>query len=195
MRLASAVMLAVVSLLAMPAEATVLCYTGDGSGAVGELTASASAKLLEAASQAMLAFRGLRESGAAFGEHKRRATDLLESAVADYRRAQSMAEELGRLDTFLRARPFEQLRLVFGITPGSLNATRWEAFAAMARRSKAPAAEIIGVCVNGAESLKAGLAAIGADTSPAQLRRALNAWFLVISHGGLASDAFDPTIR
>lgn len=195
MRLEWVVTVALVLLLAAPAGATVLCHTGEGSGAAAELTARGSAKLLEAAAEAMLAYRSIREPGAAFAEHRRRAGELLEAAAAEYRRAQVSSEDLARLDTFLRSRPFEQLRPAFGITAGTLNAVRWDAIAAMARKSPAPASELIAVCVTGADTLRAALAALGPDLSPAQLRRALNAWFLVISHGGLASDAFDPAIR
>jgi hypothetical protein len=182
-------------LTAAPATATVLCHTGTASGAPGAATASASAKMLEAASQAILAYRALAVAAPTSAEHRQRASELLDAALADYRQAQAPSDDLARVDDFLRARPFEQLRLSFGITPGTLNALRWDAIAATARKSSAPASELIAVCVTGAESLKAALGAVGRDTPPAQLRRAVTTWLLVVSHGSLVSDAFDASVR
>jgi hypothetical protein len=189
------VMAVILLFVVRPAAATALCHTGAASGALGVKTASASAKVLEAASQAMLAYRALAESTTTFSEHRKRASELLDAAMADYRQARSMDEELARVDEFLRTRPFEQLRLSFGITPGSLNAIRWDAIASAARKSPAPASELIGVCLAGVENLKLVLGSVSVDTSPAQLRRAINAWALFLTHGGLVSDAFDVSIR
>ena len=51
------------------------------------------------------------------------------------------------------------------------------------------------MCVAGAESLKATMADLKAGTPPSMRRRAAYAWFLVVTHGGLVSDAFDTSVR
>jgi len=190
--------LAAVTLLvsAAPVAAATMCHTaGAASTRLAELTARASARMLEASSQALLALKALEEQGEAFGEHRRRATALLDEALGDYRQALALPDDLARGDAFLKARPFERLRLTLGITPGTLNAVRWEAIARTARQSRTPTADLLGVCVAGAESLKATLAGLGPTTAPSMVRRAGYAWMLVLTHGGLVSDALDDTVR
>ena len=192
-----AVALVVATLVsAAPAVAATMCHTGGAATErLATLTARASSSFLEASSQALLALKALDDSSSAFTDHRARASSLLDAAAADYRQALALADDLPPGDEFLRARPFERLRLTFGVAPGTLSGTRWEALAKIARESRKPTADLIAVCVAGAESLKATMADLKAGTPPSMRRRAAYAWFLVVTHGGLVSDAFDTSVR
>lgn len=181
---------------AAPAAAATMCHTsGAATERLGTLTARASARFLEASSQALLALKALDESSTVFAERRARTLTLLDEAIAEYRQALALADDLPRGDEFLRARPFERLRATFGVTPGTLNAVRWEAIVKAARESRTPTADLIGVCIAGAESLKATMAGLKPDTPPSMTRRSAYAWLLVVTHGGLVSDAFDTSVR
>jgi hypothetical protein len=179
-----------------PAVGATMCHTaGAAPERLATATAGASSKFLEATSHALLTLKAVEEASAAFADHRRRATSALDAAVAAYRRALTFPEDLQRADAFLKARAFERLRLSFGITQGSLNGVRWETIARIARESSTPSADLIGVCVTGAQSLKATLNDLKLDTPPSMTRRLGYAWFLVLTHGGLVSDAFDASVE
>jgi hypothetical protein len=120
---------------------------------------------------------------------------MLDDAARAYKDALTQTAELQRADAFLKNRPFDRLRSAFGITPGTLNETRWDIIVKTAQASKAPTTELLGVCVAGAETLKHTMSTITSDTTPAMLRRALTSWFSVLSHGALVSDVFDSLVR
>jgi len=182
--------------LAAPAVAATMCHTaGASTERLAALTGRASGKFLQAASHGMLAVKALEDSPTAFPEQRARVTELLDAAIADHREALATGDDLKRVDEFLRAREFARLRLTFGITPGTLNATRWETIARIARDSRTPTADLIGVCVAGAEMLKSTIADLKPDARPSMIRRATYAWFLVLTHGGLVSDALDAAVR
>jgi len=186
----------VVLAAAAPASAALMCHAAGGSSdRLAAVTARASATFLEAASQAMLAYRALETASTSFVEHRERTTALLDAAIAAYREALALTDDLARADEFLRARPFERLRVTFGISPGSLSAVRWEIIARTARTARTPAADLLGVCVAGAETLKATLGEVKPETATAQIRRSAVTWTQVLTHGGLVSDAFDPSVR
>jgi hypothetical protein len=188
--------LALVAVLASPAAAAMMCHlNGAATERLGSLTAGASAKFLEASSQALLVYKALEESAPVFGESRARTLELLDATIAEYRKALELKDDLVRADEFIKARPFERLRVTFGITPGSLSAMRWEAMARMARTSHTQTADLIGICLGGAQSLKATIAQLKPDMSPAQARRSAIAWIMVLSHGALVSDAFDSSVR
>jgi hypothetical protein len=173
-----------------------MCNTDKAaSEALGKTTAMASAKFLEAASEAFLAFKAIEARSGSADAHATNAVTLLHEAVRAYGAALSLSEDLAQADGFLRDRPFEKLQRVLGITPGTLNHTRWELITKTARESKTAAADLIRVCVAGAESLKSVTARVKPDTHPTQLRRAAYAWHLVLMHGSLVSDAFDASVR
>ena len=173
-----------------------MCHTaGAGSERLGAATASASAKFLEATSHAMLTLKAVEESSPSYADHRKRATASLDAAIAGYRRALTFADDVQRTDAFLRARGFDRLRVTFGITQGTLNAVRWEAIARAARESSTPSADLIGICVTGAQSLRATLNDLKPDVSPSMTRRLGYAWLLVLTHGGLVSDAFDSSVE
>jgi len=165
------------------------------SDALAARTAQGSAKLLEAASRAFLALGAADVSRDGFDDHRTASLKLLDDAARAFKDALTQTAELQRADAFLRNRPFDRLRSAFGITPGTLNETRWDIIVKTAQASKAPATELLGVCVAGAETLKYTMSTITPDTTPAMLRRALTSWFSVLSHGALVSDAFDSQVR
>jgi len=103
--------------------------------------------------------------------------------------------ELQRADTFLKNRAFDRLQAAFGITPGTLNHTRWEIIVKTAQTSKTPTAELLSVCVAGAETLKYTMSTVTLGTPASMLRRASTTWFSVLSHGALVSDALDSLVR
>src|SRR5262245_23792902 len=195
--LALAGVMATPPLVSPPAAvAATMCHTdGAATERLATLTARASARFLEASSEALLAVKSQEESSQALAEHRTRALALLDAATADYRQALALADDLPRGDEFLRARAFERLRAVLGVTPGTLNAVRWEHLVRSARESRTPTADLIGVCVAGAESLKVTMTELKPDTSPLMARRAAYAWFLVLTHGGLVSDVFDTSVE
>jgi len=173
-----------------------MCIVDKGvSEKLHEETARASAKFLEAASEAFLAVKAVEEGSDAFDIHRTKTKVLLDAAITDYKQAVELREDLQKADSFLKQRPFERLRANFGITPGTLNDLRWQIIQRTARESKAPTTDFIRVCVAGAESLKAGLPTVKPGVPPSLLRRSLSAWFLVLSHGALVSDAFDSSVR
>jgi hypothetical protein len=165
------------------------------SEALGVATARASAKFLEAASQALLVFKAIEEASDASSAHAEKVRALLDDAVGAYQAALKLSADLAQADKFLKARPFEKLQITLGITPGTLNHKRWELLAKTVRESKTPAADLIGVCVAGAESLKYVTSTVKPGMQPAQLRRAAYNWHLVLMHGSLVSDAFDSSVR
>ncbi len=158
-------------------------------------TGKASATFLEAASQAFLAFKAVDEGLDAVSAHSQNAQTLLEEAIDQYKAALQLSDDLVQADTFLKQREFNHLQKVFGITPGTLNHTRWELIAKTAQKSQTPAADLIRVCVAGAESLKSVTAGLKPGISAVQVRRAAYTWQLVLMHGSLVSDAFDASVR
>jgi len=182
-------------LLPAPAIAASMCVTdGAASPKLHERTARASANFLEAASQAMLMFRAL-DLGEDFQRYAHKAALLLDDAVAGYKAALGLKDELGTADQFLRERSFDRLGRLLGITPGTLNYVRWEALARIARESKTPAADLIDVCVKSAAQLKYIITSVTADMHRVQVRKAAGTWYAVLSHGALVSDAFDASVR
>ena len=129
-----------------------------------------------------------RDPGAGLGEHETK-------AILDYKRALSFTDDLEQADIFLKKRPFESLRIKFGITPGTLNQTRWEIIAKTVTESQTPAADLIGVCATGAETLKASTSTVKAGMPATQIRRRIYTWWLVLTHGMLVTDAFDSSVR
>ena len=179
-----------------PAVAATMCHTaGAAPERLATATAAASAKFLEATSHAMLTLKALEESSPAYVDHRKRAVSALDASIAGYRRALTLTDDLARGDEFLRARAFERLRSTFGITQGSLNAVRWDAIAKKAHESATPTADLVGICITNAQSLKATLNDLKPETAPSMKRRLGYAWFLALTHGGLVSDAFDASIE
>jgi len=179
-----------------PAVAATMCHTaGAAPERLATATGAASGKFLEATSHAMLALKSLEESSPTYVDHRKRAVAALDAAVAGYRRALTLTDDVARGDEFLRARAFERLRATFGVTQGSLNAVRWDAIAKKARESATPTADLIGICITSAQSLKATLNDLKPETAPSMKRRFGYAWFLALTHGGLVSDAFDASIE
>jgi hypothetical protein len=158
-------------------------------------TGKASARFLEAASQAFLAFKALEEGSDAVSAHSQSARTLLDEAIGQYKAALQLSDDLAQADAFLKQREFNRLQKVFGITRGTLNHTRWELIAKTAQKSQTPAADLVRVCVAGAESLKSVTAGLKPGISAVQVRRAAYSWHLVLMHGALVSDAFDASIR
>jgi hypothetical protein len=181
---------------ATPAVAATMCHTAaTGPERLATATAAASAKFLEATSHAMLTLKSLEASSPTYADHRRRAVASLDAAIAGYRRALGLADDVPRADAFLRSRAFERLRATFGITPGSLNSVRWESIAKTSRESATPTADLLGICVTGAQSLRATLNDLKPDTPPSMTRRFGYAWFLVLTHGAMVSDAFDASFE
>ena len=158
-------------------------------------TAQASAEFLEAASHVLLAFKTAEEPSGDPGPRLASTRALLERAILGYRQALSFTDDLARADIFLKERPLESLRIKFGITPGTLNQTRWEIIAKTVTDSPTPAADLIRVCAASAETLKASTSAVKAGMPATQIRRSIYAWWLVLTHGMLVSDAFDSSVR
>jgi hypothetical protein len=158
-------------------------------------TAQASGELLEAASQVFLAFRTADEPSGDPEPGLASTRALLDKAILNYKRALSFTDDLEQADIFLKKRPFESLRIKFGITPGTLNQTRWEIIAKTVTESQTPAADLIGVCATGAETLKASTSTVKAGMPATQIRRRIYTWWLVLTHGMLVSDAFDSSVR
>jgi len=165
------------------------------SEALAVRTAQGSAKLLEVAGRAFLALAGVEASRDGFDDHRTASLKLLDGAATEYRDALTQTAELRRADAFLKTRPFDRLRSSFGITPGTLNDTRWDIIVKTVQASQSPTKELLGVCAGGAETLKQTMTTITPQTSPAMLRRALTSWFSVLAHGALVSDAFDSLVR
>jgi len=173
-----------------------MCVIDKGvSEILQEVTAKASAKFFEAASEAFLTFKAVEEGSDAFDTHRTKTILLLDAAIGDYKEAAKLRDDVQKADSFLKQRPFESLRNNFGITPGTLNDLRWQIIQRTARESKAPTADLFRVCVAGAESLKSGLSTVNIGMPPSLLRRSASAWFLALSHGALVSDAFDSSVR
>jgi hypothetical protein len=168
---------------------------GAASENLGTATGKASARFIEAASQAFLAFRAVEEGSDAVSAHSQSARSLLDEAISAYRMALQLAADLAQADTFLKQREFERLQKVLGIAPGTLNHTRWELIARTAQKSHTPAADLIRVCVAGAESLKSVMASVKPGIPRVHLRRAASNWHLVLMHGALVSDAFDASVH
>ena len=181
---------------ASPGAAGNLCTVDKPtSEALATRTSQGSAKFLEAAAHALLSFKAADDASEGFENHRAASLRLLDDAVRAYKDALSQPAELQRADTFLKNRPFERLRAAFGITPGTLNDTRWEIIVKTAQTSKTPTAELLAVCVAGAETLKYTMSAVTLATPASMLRRASTAWFAVLSHGALVSDALDSLVR
>jgi hypothetical protein len=194
----AAVVAGLALVVAAPSRATAasMCNTdAAASSALGAATARGSAKFLEAASQAFLAFKAIEEKADAFPGHLEQVRRLLDGAIEDYQEALKLSQDLAQADAFLRERPFERLRSTLGLSPGSLNYNRWSIIAKTARESKTPAAALITVCVTSAQQLKADAGSITPSMHPAQVRRAAYTWQLVLMHGSLVSDAFDASVR
>ncbi len=173
-----------------------MCHTDQaGSEKLGEATGKASAKFLEAASQAFLLFKAIEGRSDSFESHSTNVKKLLEGVIGDYEEALKSTDDLKQADQFLKARPFDRLHRMLGITPGTLNHTRWQIITKTVKESQAPTADLIRVCVSGAASLKYAVSDVKIGMPPSQLRRALYAWSLVLSHGALISDAFDSSLR
>jgi hypothetical protein len=179
----------------VPASAASVCVTnGAASPKLHQATSKASAKLLEAASRALLMFRAL-DLGEDFKRYANEAGSLLDDAVAGYQAALALQDDLRAADRFLRERPFDGLQRSLGITPGTLDHVRWEALGRIARQSKTPAADFIGVCMKSAAQLKYTTASASADMHRVMLRKAAATWYAVLSHGALVSDAFDASVH
>jgi hypothetical protein len=159
------------------------------------LTSRGSISFLEAASHAFLTFKAIEEGAESVDLHRANTFRLLDEALRAYKDALELSDDLHRADAFLRSRPFDRLQATLGMTPGTLNHTRWQIFAQTARTSKTPAADLIRVCVSGTETLKYTMSTSKPDMPPSMLRRAASTWFGVLSHGELVSDAFDSTTR
>ena len=186
-------------LLLAPSSRAVAGSLCDVDKAVSEglhrATAQASAEFLEAASEVLLAFKTAEEASGDPEPRLASTRALLDRAILGYRRALSLTDDLERADRFLKTRPLESLRIKLGITPGTLNHTRWEIIAKTVAESPTPAAELIGVCAKSAESLKASTAAVKAGMPAIQIRRGMYTWWLVLTHGMLVSDALDSSVR
>jgi hypothetical protein len=182
--------------LSSPALAGSLCYVDKAvSEKLHRATAQASAELLEATSHLFLAFRTADEPSGDPEPRLASTRALLDKAILNYKRALSFTDDLEQADIFLKKRPFESLRIKFGITPGTLNQTRWEIIAKTVTESQTPAADLIGVCATGAETLKASTSTVKAGMPATQIRRRIYTWWLVLTHGMLVSDAFDSSVR
>jgi hypothetical protein len=183
------------ALSAAPAYAANLCVTdGATPGKLGDVTAKASARFLDAASKAFLVFRAL-ELGEDFRPYASEAATLLDAAVAGYQQALALDGEVRAADSFLRERPWERLRRSLGVTPGTLNHVRWEIIEKTARESKTPTADLVFVCTAGAGQLKNLLASITPGMNRVLLRKVASTWYAVLSHGALISDAFDASVQ
>lgn len=186
----------ILALSALPALAGSLCRVAlTGTDSVNQSTARGSAKFLEAASHAFLAFKVLEERGEGLSRHTAATVRLLDEAVEEYRRALSQSSELTEADRFLKERQFERLERIVGITRGTLDHKRWELIAKTARQSKQASRDLIRVCISGAEQMKYVTTALTPQTQPAQRRQAAASWYLVLSHGHLVSDAFDASFE
>jgi chemotaxis response regulator CheB len=187
---------AVLTLSAVPALAGSLCRVAvTGADGLNQSTARGSARFLEAASHAFLAFKVLDEGGEGLSTHTAATVRLLDEAIAEYRRALSQSSELAETDRFLKDRQFERLQRKLGITPGTLEHRRWELIAKAARQSKHATRDLIGVCIGGAEQLKYVTTTLKPDMQPAQRRQVAASWYLTLSHGHLVSDAFDASFE
>ena len=181
---------------ALPGAAGNLCTVDKPtSEALATRTSQGSAKLLEAAAHALLSFKAADDAPEGFENHRAASLRLLDDAVRAYKDALSQPAELQRADTFLKNRAFDRLPAAFGITPGTLNHTRWEIIVKTAQTSKTPTAELLSVCVAGAETLKYTMSTVTLGTPASMLRRASTTWFSVLSHGALVSDALDSLVR
>ena len=180
----------------LPGAAGNLCTVDKPtSEALATRTSQGSAKLLEAAAHALLSFKAADDAPEGFENHRAASLRLLDDAVRAYKDALSQPAELQRADTFLKNRAFDRLQAAFGITPGTLNHTRWEIIVKTAQTSKTPTAELLSVCVAGAETLKYTMSTVTLGTPASMLRRASTTWFSVLSHGALVSDALDSLVR
>jgi len=180
----------------LPGAAGNLCTVDKPtSEALATRTSQGSAKLLEAAAHALLSFKAADDAPEGFENHRAASLRLLDDAVRAYKDALSQPAELQRADTFLKNRAFDRLLAAFGITPGTLNHTRWEIIVKTAQTSKTPTAELLSVCVAGAETLKYTMSTVTLGTPASMLRRASTTWFSVLSHGALVSDALDSLVR
>ena len=192
----AASVLAVLTLSTAPALAGSLCRVAvTGADSLNQSTARGSARFLEAASQAFLALKVLDERGDGFGTHTAAMTRLLDEAIAEYRRALTQSSELAETDRFLKARQFERLQRLLGITPGTLEHKRWDLIAKAARQSKHATRDLLGVCISGAEQLKYVTTTLKPETQPAQQRQVAASWYLALSHGHLVSDALDASFE
>ena len=187
---------AVFALSAVPALAGSLCRVAvSGADSLNQSTARGSAKFLEAASQAFLAFKVLDERGEGLGTHTAATIRLLDEALAEYRRALAQSSELAEADRFLKDRQFERLQRRVGITPGTLEHRRWELIAKTARQSRHATRDLIGICISGAEQLKYVTTTLKPETQPAQRRQVAATWYLALSHGHLVSEALDASFE
>jgi hypothetical protein len=144
---------------------------------------------------ALLSFKAADDAPDGFENHRAASVRLLDDAVRACKDALSQPAELQRAETFLKNRAFDRLQAAFGITPGTLNHTRWEIIVKTAQASKTPTAELLSVCVAGAETLKYTMSTVTLGTPASMLRRASTTWFSVLSHGALVSDALDSLVR
>jgi hypothetical protein len=186
---------AAVLLAASPASAASMCVTdGATPGRLGDATAKASASFLEAASKAFLAFRAL-ERGDDVRPLITEASALLHTAMHGYEDALKLTDDVEAADRFLRDRPFDRLRRSLGITPGTLAHTRWDVMEKIARESKKPTADLLLVCIAGAGQLRVMLGNLRPDMNRIMLRKTAAAWYAVLAHGALVSDAFDTSVQ
>ncbi len=173
-----------------------LCHVDKAvSEGLSRATAQASADFLAAASQVLLAFKTAEEPSEDPEPRAASTRALLDRATSGYRQALSLTDDLKRADLFLKERPLEGLRIKLGMTPGTLNQTRWEIIAKTVTESPTPAADLIGVCVASAATLKASTSAVKAGMPAMQVRRGIYTWWLALTHGMLVSDVFDSSVR
>ena len=181
-RLACSVSLfTVLTLSAMPALAGSLCHVAvPGADSV---------------SQAFLVLKTLDERCEGLGTLTASTVRLLDEAIAEYRNALAQSSELAETDRFLKARQFERLQRLLGITPGTLEHRRWELIGKAARQSKQATRDLISICISGAEQLKYVTTTLKPETQPAQRRQFAATWYLALSHGHLVSDALDASFE
>jgi hypothetical protein len=183
--------------LSVPSRSDALMCNTDKAGppTLGAATAGASAKFLEAASEAFLLFKAAEQTSDASAAHADKVVQLLDQAIDGYKAALTRSDDLAQADKFLKERPFDKLRIIFGITPGTLEETRWTLLTKTAQSSATPTADFINVCVAGAGALKAATARVKAGLDRSQLRRVASNWYFVLMHGSMVSDAFDASVR
>ena len=157
-------------------------------------TARASARLQEASGHALRAFAALDE-GASPEQHFGEARRLLDDAINRYREALARTDDVAQTDVFLKERPFDRLQALFGIAPGSLEQRRWQLFAKIVKESRTPTADLLRVCIAGAETFKGVTSNVTGKTQAAQRRRSQAQWHQILLHGALVSDALDGSIR
>ena len=190
-----AAVVGVLAASAVRAAAGVCVADGTATSAFTTETARASARMLEATGHAFRALAALDEGGPDPEPHLGEARRLLDEAITGYRTALALTDDVAKTDAFLRERAFDRLQAIYGITPGSIEHRRWQLFAKTARESKTPTADLLRVCISGAETLKSVTTRLTRAVQPAQRRRSEAQWHLILMHGALVSDALDASAR